>query len=74
MFADAADGEDGAAFKAFGLAGRRIFERFAVGTEPDLGDALAADAVVDAAGDGLDLGELGHESILGTRDRRPGSG
>lgn len=60
VFADAFDGEDGAAFEAFGLARGRVFEGLALGAEPGIDDAITADAGVDAAGDGFDFGEFGH--------------
>ena len=64
VLAGAMYGEDGAAFKSFGLACRWSFEGFAMRSEVNLDDTIAADALVDSAGNGLDLWQLGHRSIV----------
>ena len=58
--ADAADGFDAGAGEGGGdlVLGRLEGLRLAAG--PDGGDARAVDAGVNACGDGLDLGKLGH--------------
>ena len=58
--ADAADGGDGGVGEGAGdlVFGRLEGLRLAAG--PDAKDARAVDTGVDACGDGLDLGKLGH--------------
>jgi hypothetical protein len=60
----AMDGEDRASFQAFGLACWQSFEGIAVTAEDNLDDAVAADAIMDSAGDGLDLWQLRHWAIV----------
>ena len=64
VFADAANGEDGEAGEGFGLGCGRSEEGFGVGAEPDVGDAVAEEALVDSLGDGFDFRQLGHGWIL----------
>jgi hypothetical protein len=64
MLADAFDAEDGAALKALHLYGWRVFEWFAMGAEPGVEDAIAADAGIDTTGNGFHLREFGHLLIL----------
>ena len=64
VLAGAMDGEDGAAFKASGLACGRGFEGLAVAAEPGFDDPVAAHARVDSAGNGFYLRQLGHRSIV----------
>jgi hypothetical protein len=58
------NGQNRAPFQAFGLEPRRRLEWLAVPAEPDLDDAVAAQTLVYAAGNRLDLWQFGHESIV----------
>ena len=53
-------GQKDAAFQALGLAGGRSFERLAMGAEPNSENAVAADPLIDTAGDRFHLRKLGH--------------
>ena len=64
VFADSLDREDETAFDALRLLRGRSFEGLGMGTEPGLDDAVAAEAEVDAAGDGFHFGQFGHSCIL----------
>ena len=59
-FADAADLGDGGAGEDVGDLGFGGLEGLGLTAGPDGRDALAANAVVDAVGDGFNLGELRH--------------
>lgn len=56
VLSDAADSEDHAAFEACGLFRRGIFEGLGVRAEPGFHNAVAAQALIHAAGNGFDLG------------------
>lgn len=58
------DSENRATSKLAGLAGARCFEGLRMAAEPDLNDAIAADALVDAASNRLHLGQFGHRLIV----------
>ena len=60
----AMDGEKDAAGKSAGDFFRRSFEGLRMGTEPDFENAVAADPLMDTAGDGFHFRELGHRSII----------
>jgi hypothetical protein len=60
VLAHTTDALDGAAGERFGHGGGRRLHRLALAREPDLFDAVARDALVDAVGDGFDFGEFGH--------------
>jgi hypothetical protein len=72
MFSAAANRQDGAALEAASLPCSGSFEGLAMGTEPGLEDSVAAHAGVDAARNGLYLGEFRHPAIV--EDARPGAG
>ena len=59
-FADAMDACDGRIGERFGDEGFGGFEGLRPAAGPDGGDALSADAGVDAIGYGFDFGELRH--------------
>jgi hypothetical protein len=63
VLAAAMDGEDAGSLEALGLAGGRRFEGLTMAAEPGLGDSVAAQAHIHAAGDGFDFGELGHRLV-----------
>ena len=65
MFPGAMDGEEVAAFQALRLTGGGGFEESAMAGKPDIGDAMAAHTLVDAAGYGFDFGQFGHFFIVG---------
>src|SRR5580704_8158201 len=65
----AANSTDGAAFETASLPCCGSFQRFTMGTEPGLEDAVAPQPGVDAARNGLYLGQFGHPLIL--EDARP---
>ena len=71
VFADALDVEDGAIFEAFGLERRPGFEGLFVGAEPGFDDAVAAQALVDAASDCFYFRQLRHSVIVDARPRVP---
>ena len=54
------NGEDGPALEAACLSDGRGFEWFAMGSEPGIEDAVAANAGVHTAGDRLHLRQFGH--------------
>ena len=58
--ADAADGFDAGAGEGGGDLRLGRLEGLRLATGPDADDALAVDTGVNAVGDGLDLGKLGH--------------
>jgi hypothetical protein len=60
VLAHTIDALDGAAGEGLGHGGGWRLHRLALAREPDLFDAVACDALVDAVGDGFDLGEFGH--------------
>jgi hypothetical protein len=60
VLAHTIDALDGAAGEGFGHSSGWRLHRLALAREPDLFDAVACDALVDAVGDGFDLGEFGH--------------
>jgi hypothetical protein len=64
VFAGTMDGEKDASSQSSGDFFGRGFERLRMGAEPDLEDAVAADPLVDTAGDGFHFRELGHRSII----------
>ena len=53
------------AFKTLGLADGRSLEWLLMVAEPDLNNAIAANPVVDATGNGLYLRQFRHLSIVG---------
>ncbi len=67
VFAGAVNGEKNPAYQAAGQFRRRSFERLMVRAEPDIDNAVPAHPLVDAAGDSLHFGELGHRSIIAGR-------
>ena len=64
VLSGAVDGEETAAFEATGLSRGGGFERFTMGGKPHIDDAVAANAGIHTAGDGLHLGQFGHALIL----------
>ena len=58
--ADAADGFDARAGEGGGDLGLGGLEGLRLAAGPDADDALSVDALVDAVGDSLDFGKLGH--------------
>lgn len=65
VLSGAVDGNDDTARKAARLPRRRIFEGLAMRSEPCVQDAVAAQARVHTAGDGLNFRQFGHIPILG---------
>lgn len=65
VFSRAVDGKNDAACQAFCLLGGRILERLAMRSKPDVGNAIAAHALVDAARDGFYLRQFGHSNSVG---------
>ena len=64
MLSGAMDSEDCAPCKAFGLASWRAFEGLAMAAEDGLDNAVAAHPLMNSAGNGLDLWQLGHWVIV----------
>jgi hypothetical protein len=64
VLSGAMNGQNCAAFESFGLTRRRCLEWLFMRTEPGLDDAVAAQALVHSTGNGLDLGQLRHGSIV----------
>jgi len=70
VFAGAMDREDGAAGKSTCLSRTWCLEGLRMTVKPDLNDAIAFDAFVDAAGDRLYLGQFRHRLIVEDRVSR----
>lgn len=70
MLAGAVNGKEHAAGEATGDFLGRSFEGLRMGAEPDVENTLAADPLIDAAGDGFHFGELGHRTIIASQDLR----
>ena len=69
MFTAAVNRDDGAACKLPDLARTRRLEGLRMAVKPDLDDAIASDAFVDAASDRLYLGQFRHRLIVDDRKK-----
>ena len=67
MFAGAVNREDGAACKPLGLSRARRLKRLWMMVKPDLDDAMAASALIDAASDRLHFRQFRHRLIVEDR-------
>ena len=65
MLAGTAHPDEDSPRKPCHLTGRRRLEGFPMPAEPDFDDAVAANALVDAAGNGFYLRQFRHRSIVG---------
>jgi len=67
VFAGAVNREDGAACKPLGLSRARRLKWLWMMVKPDLDDAIAASAFIDAASDRLHLRQFRHRLIVEDR-------
>jgi hypothetical protein len=64
VFAGTMDGEKDASGESAGDFFGWSFEGLGMGAEPDVKNAVAANPLIDAAGDSFHFGELRHRSII----------